>query len=94
MTDLAHQPGTFAITRRIIANQASRADVPRQNKEASLGERYAVLLAILFGARVKHWLDIRRKRRALVDAKPAVATAYRGVEPPQTAHETGHQRNT
>ncbi len=55
---------------------------------------YAVLLAILFGARVKHWLDIRRKRRALVDAKPAVATAYRGVEPPQTAHETGHQRNT
>ena len=55
---------------------------------------YALLLAILLGARVKHWLDIRRKRRALVDAKPAMATAYRGVEPPQPGHETGHQRNT
>ena len=55
---------------------------------------YALLLSILFGARLKHWLDVRRKRRELVDAKPAMATAYHGIEPPQAGHETGHQRNT
>jgi sulfoxide reductase heme-binding subunit YedZ len=54
---------------------------------------YALLLSILFGVRLKHWLDVRRKRRELVDAKPAMATAYHRVEPPQAGHEAGHQRN-
>jgi sulfoxide reductase heme-binding subunit YedZ len=55
---------------------------------------YALLLSILFGVRLKHWLDFRRKRRELVDAKPAMATAYHGVEPPQSGDKARHQRNT
>jgi sulfoxide reductase heme-binding subunit YedZ len=54
---------------------------------------YAVILAVLLGFRVMHWLEIRRKRRELVHAKPAVAAAYQGIEPPEPADETGQRRD-
>ena len=54
---------------------------------------YAVVLTVLLGARVKHWRDIRAKRRALVDAKPAMATADQGIEPPQTGDKPRYQSN-
>ncbi len=53
---------------------------------------YAAVLTLLLGYRVKHWLDLRRLRRASVHAKPAMATAYQGVEPPQPGGEAGAAR--
>jgi sulfoxide reductase heme-binding subunit YedZ len=42
---------------------------------------YAVLLALLLGVRLRHWL---------VNAKAAVAAANQGVEPPQASEKAGH----
>lgn len=42
---------------------------------------YAVLLAVLLGVRVHHWL---------VHSKPAVPPSYQRVEPPQAHEKTGH----
>lgn len=53
---------------------------------------YAVMLSILLGARVKHWLDGRRRRRSAA-AKSAMPPAYRHVEPPQAEHEPADQRH-
>jgi len=43
---------------------------------------YVVLLAGLFFARFAHWRELEHKRRASVDAKPAMAPTYQRVEPP------------
>jgi methionine sulfoxide reductase heme-binding subunit len=43
---------------------------------------YVVLLAGLLGARVAHWRELERKRRASVHAKAAVPSTYQRVEPP------------
>lgn len=51
---------------------------------------YAFGLLVLFGLRIKHWLGVRAKRRALVDSKPAMATAYQSIEPPQAGDEPRH----
>jgi len=53
---------------------------------------YAAVLAALLAYRVKHWIDVRRQRRASVHPKPAMAAAYQGVEPPEPAGETGADR--
>jgi sulfoxide reductase heme-binding subunit YedZ len=42
---------------------------------------YAVLLAVLLGVRVRHWL---------VHSKAAVPPSYQGVEPPQAHEKTSH----
>jgi sulfoxide reductase heme-binding subunit YedZ len=55
---------------------------------------YAAILTVLLGFRVKHWLDVRRARQASINAKPAVAAAYQGVEPPQPGHEPSGQRQS
>lgn len=43
---------------------------------------YAFLLTVLLGVRVQHWLELRRKRRASVNSKTAMAPTYQRVEPP------------
>jgi methionine sulfoxide reductase heme-binding subunit len=43
---------------------------------------YAFLLTVLLGVRVQHWRELRRKRRASVDSKTAMAPTYQRVEPP------------
>jgi sulfoxide reductase heme-binding subunit YedZ len=48
---------------------------------------YAAILTLLLGYRVKHWLDVRRQKRASVNPKPAMAAAYQGVQPPNPRHE-------
>jgi sulfoxide reductase heme-binding subunit YedZ len=53
---------------------------------------YAFVLTALLGYRGKHWLALRRQRSS-VNAKPAVATAYQSVEPPQARAEPGGQRH-
>jgi sulfoxide reductase heme-binding subunit YedZ len=43
---------------------------------------YAVLLAVLLGARLAHWRSIQRRRERSVDSKTAMAPTYQRVEPP------------
>ena len=51
---------------------------------------YAIVLGVLFAARIKHSLEVREKQRRSVNSKTTMAPTYQRVEPPQAPQKTSH----